>query len=592
MGRFLATAGLAMIFASALAVIPPIASATDTGNVFSDALFWFNGACDANGNGSLDTGELRDVRQIGNATHLLNQSHPTGCLRGSIVVTNMPVVHPHASVTNNETCLYFTQPLNSGSGTTLAAESVILPDLFDVWYQSNFTAVVRFRWEGPCKEGANSVLLSLGYGDSEKLGGLLLRIDPNGNFHAYFANGGGTQTFSSNASVAIHTNVWADVAIAVESGRVRVYRIMEDYQMDTGMWYVWSGSLPTKVLNDTTSVGSRFAIGCDGGELPASPRDWVKAVFRGQIQQVAIWNRALSAHEVAEAFGCQTDKLRFGVPDGGSGEFVGAMREGAPAKPEDWRNFAATLSQESPSLTLSFSLGTHEAGLSQRVGILPTPFSAAGEVSLLVNGLRADAHRVRPGALAAFVIPAGLTVEGENTVELVWLGSGTLELDALSIGGSFQIGRADSSHGEFNKRNRYMKTYYAYGPQTWKRFNNGVATDTNYEDNTLVFPLTETSASGEHELEIPCVCSTAGTDPLEVQVSVNGVVKSVENVTTRNWASPDTISLLLADGDLSPGANTIELRNVHSGAGTAVVYDYVRLLALPPKNGPSLIMVK
>lgn len=595
--RVFPTAGQAMLFMAAAATIlhPAYAVDAEAGDVFSDAVFWFSGAYDDNGNGCFDTGDFRDVRHFDDASHWLNQGVKNGYSNTYIAITNMPVVHPHACFTNaNEKCLDFLQPLDEADSSKIKATGIRLPTLFPVCYQSNLTAVIRFRWAGRTRENGNTYLVSLGFGDSSNPGGLALGIEnTTGNLKAYYTSGG-TQVLSSSSSLAIHSNVWADVAIVIDSGTVKVYRIMEDYYMDRGQWHIYQTSLPSAAVADTTSAGTRFAIGNNGENLPTfaatTSSGYAWNVFRGQVQQVAIWNRALSAHEVAEAFGCQADKLRFGVPDGGSGEFADTTRDGAPAKPEDWRDFASSLSSADPSLTLRFTLGAHEAGLAQTLGVLSTPYSSAGSVSLQVNGQTVAEKVVAAGLLKSFFIPKNKTVEGENTITLTWGGSGAFVIDALTLGGSWQIGLEDSSTSGFHKRDQYLKTYYAFGPQTWSRFNNGVSSDTNYEDNTMVFMLSEASAAGEHTLKVPVICSTQGTDPLEVRVSVNGTVKDVVNVTTRDWSSPQIVNLRLADGELNAGANTIEFRNIHETTGTAVVYDYVRLTARPPRGSTCLVI--
>ena len=577
------------IVATALALgNPAMAEAQNaTGNVFADALFWYSGAHDANNDKMFDTGDMRDVRHFADASHALNQCTRVGGVKGCTAITNMPVTHVHACFTNmNETCLYLKQPVDDSEDPKILPAGIRLPDLFQLGFQSNFSAVVRFRWEGPTRTGGNTRLLSLGY-DGTTTGGMLFGMDGSGNLTSYFSTSE-TLSYSTDATYAIHPGVWVDVAIVVENGVIRTYRIMEDYNMANGMWYKKTVDMPTKARTDTTSVNNRFAVGYDGGGLPSGARTYSAyrsawSTFRGQIQQVAIWDRALTDAEVAEVFGCQSEKLRIGVPDGSSDEFAGNGVSGTVDKPEDWRNFTSTLTEENPSVSFSFTLGEHEANLPQNVSILSTPSSAEGYLSVAVNGQPVSARFVNAGVVKNIFIKNKFFREAVNALTLTWQGTGTFKLDALAVGGSWQVGMADSSYGEFSKRNKYRKTYYQYGPQTWAgRCNNGVATDTNYEDNTIVFNVTAPLASGEHVLEIPCCCSTSGSDPLELKVSVNGVEKTIFNVLSRAIVSPNVLKLTLADGDIVAGANFIELRNVHETAGTAIVYDYIRLTARSP----------
>ena len=581
---------LAATIAASLAILSPaFASEAGTGDVFSDALFWFSGAFDANGDHAFDTGDLRDVRHMDDASHTLNSSVKAGVSKNYIVITNMPVVHPHAAITNqSETCFYLTQPVNASQ--QVSPTGIQLPDLFNIGYQSNFTAVVRFRWEGPTTDGKMSYLISLGYAGSQ--GGLAFGIGSTGNLRSYFPSG--FQDHGTSESYAIHSNVWADVALVVESGTVKVYRIMEDYNMVSGQWHIWSGNLPQTVRTNDVATASRFAIGYNGASLPTGPRGTGNAaawnVFRGQISQLAIWGRALSAHEVAEAFGCRVDKLRMGVPDGGSGEFAGSSLSGAPAKPEDWRDYSGTLTSASPTLTLSVALSAQEAALPLKLGVIAATGSATGEMAVSANGQAAEAHLVSAGHEKTFFIPAKLLQEGDNAIALTWRGSGAFALDALTLGGSWQLGNANNSQGEFGSRNRYRTTYYLYGTNTWSRFNNGVGSDTGMATNTVVFTMAPASAEGAHVLEVPLWCSTTGDYAIPVEVYLNGTRLTSKDVSSRSMSSPDVLKVRLEDGELKPGANTLAFVNAYGGTQTAVCYDYIRVTARPPSDATVFVV--
>ena len=64
---------------------------------------------------------------------------------------------------------------------------------------------------------------------------------------------------------------------------------------------------------------------------------------------------------------------------------------------------------------------------------------------------------------------------------------------------------------------------------------------------------------------------------MELQVTVNGTVKTVFPVSSHSYSDPDVLKLELADGELVTGSNTIELRNVHETVGKAIAFDYIRL---------------
>ena len=573
-----------------------VRAANETGNVFFDAAYWFSGsAIDDNSNTYFDSREMREMRHVSydERSHALNATSRHGAsMTSSIAITNMPVAHPHACITNSsETCLYFRQPIYNPDEALdkqqIGGSAIRLPDLFTMGYQSNMTAVVRLRWEGPTYSGVNSHLLALGYGQDSDNGGISLSISSAGNLFSDFRAGGDRLFYGTGETYAIPSNVWVDVAISLGNGRICVYRAFDGCANSSPAfgWYKYTANLPSKAAA-TNSVGNGFSVGCFGiawsSKFPTYAGDKSRwNVFRGQIQQVAIWNRTLSDAEVAEAFGCQAEKLRYGVPDGSSGEFAGISVSGTPEKPEDWRSFAPSLTEENPSLTLGFTLGAHESGLPQVLNVLSTPTSASGIVELSVNGQSVAAETVRPGVGRNFFVKKDFLVEGANTLTLTWRGTGTFGVDALALGGSWQVGLADGSNAEFAEKNRYKKTYYLYGPATWaNRCKGAITTDTDYENNAIVFPMTAALAAGDHILEIPFNrnWSELGDDG-RVRISVNGVEKRVFSFGA-GFSAGNTLKLKLPDGSLVPGENSIEVRNVYEGGGSGVTYDYIRLRAV------------
>ena len=166
------------IFASAYSVQ---ANTKITGDVFADAAFWFSGATDVGNDTYFDTGDVRDVRRFADASHALNKSSWYGAGRSLTVITNMPVVHPHAWVTNdNETCVYFRQPVSSDADPKISPACIKLPQLFPFGYKTNMTVVTRFRWEGPTRSGGNSYLFGM-----DGKGGFLVGISSVGGLIAY-----------------------------------------------------------------------------------------------------------------------------------------------------------------------------------------------------------------------------------------------------------------------------------------------------------------------------------------------------------------------------------------------------------------------
>jgi hypothetical protein len=568
------------IFASAYIVQ---ADTRIAGDVFSDAVFWYSGATDVGNDTFFHTGDVRDVRCFGDASHALNKSSRFGAGTSPTVITNMPVVHPHAWVTNaDETCVYFRQPVDySLADPKISPAGIKLPQLFSFGYKTNMTVVARIRWEGPTRSGGSSYLFGIGRKGGK--GGFQVGISSVGGLIAYINAGGGAETlyFSRDESVAIHSNQWVDLAFTVANDKITTYRAQESY--GSGYWYKNVQNLPNHAKLDVTNVVNEFTFGTGGTGIPDGARTYSAyksawAVFRGQFAELAIWNRELSEGEIAEAFGSSTAKLRFGVSDGSGGEFAGTAVSGQAVKPQDWRGFSAVLSKEKPSLSVEFPIEAHEVELSQVLSILSTESSASGKVEIKINGETVSTKYVNAGVLRRIYIPGRFFKRNDNTLTLKWLGEGEFKLDSLVIGGAWQLGYADSKIDEFCKRNRYRTTFNICGSQVWAtRLNRGVESAANYDFLKIVFPMTSGSAKGEHTLTIPLLCTTTGTNPLELQITVNGTVKTVFSVSSHSYSEPDVLKLELADGELVTGENTIELRIVDKTSSHGIAFDYIRL---------------
>jgi hypothetical protein len=168
--------------------------------------------------------------------------------------------------------------------------------------------------------------------------------------------------------------------------------------------------------------------------------------------------------------------------------------------------------------------------------ILSTESSASGKVEIKMNGETVAAKYVKAGVSRRIYIPGSFFKGNDNTLTLKWLGDGEFKLDSLVVGGSWQLGYADSQIDEFCKRNRYRTTFNICGSQVWAtRLNRGVESAANYDFLKIVFPMTSGSAKGAHTLTIPLLCTTTGTNPFELQITVNGTVKTVFSVSSHSY---------------------------------------------------------
>jgi hypothetical protein len=94
---------LAFVAGVAIGAMVSLSSATARADVYSKASYWFRGmGVDANGNGILDSGELRDALNLHGT-----ESHDNGSC--ATVFTNETVNMPYRGVSRQMQCLYLPQ---------------------------------------------------------------------------------------------------------------------------------------------------------------------------------------------------------------------------------------------------------------------------------------------------------------------------------------------------------------------------------------------------------------------------------------------------------------------------------------------------
>ena len=211
----------------------------------------------------------------------------------------------------------------------------------------------------------------------------------------------------------------------------------------------------TIALGGETLSNDRFAYTRESGSSAAAAK-----CFRGAIQQLAIWRRPLTVDAMRAAIGWpRTDVMRIGVTDGSSDEFV----DGNATNQEDWRWSFPRSFGPGNSATVSFNVsqvGLEE--LPQFCRWVAAKDSGCGCVKVILNGNDCGTESVSPGAVAKWRVNKSVLVRGVNTLVLTRTDSGAeaLRLDALHLGGSWQVGDKDGSRNDFGHENGPQSAIY------------------------------------------------------------------------------------------------------------------------------------
>ena len=430
-------------------------------NVFDDAVFWFRGGKDINGNGYMQSGEFFDDLHADSNAHPNHQmsmstSYWTGQLDvfkenavikdedvvfpalGTNFVKKMQVLHISDAVQSKN---YF--PFDVKPHGLFARENI----------SNEYTIVSRIRLDDDTHNRI-MCLMKLGYNSSAKKGMWLGFAAPNANKCRRIAvqrtpNSGGVDSVA-NLNLYVPTNTWVDLAVVVGGGNLRVGIAVPASLASHGdnstiafdQTAMWTDNCT--ILDD-----ENYRFFCKNGQTTyADVNNTDQTAFIGSVQQMAIWGRALSDQEVMAAFGMPRPAIfRTGFDNGDSSEF-GGTRSGATQTIDglgSWQNIANTM-QSGDTWTVNFNALRDEANLPQIFSIKSLRGSAA-QIEPKLNGTSLGEGRVASNQHFFWPVAANLVREGANTLVIERKDSwtGTFKLDAMELGGSLGVGKIDGS---------------------------------------------------------------------------------------------------------------------------------------------------
>ena len=437
-------------------------------NVFDDAVFWFRGGKDVNGDGYMQQGEFFDdlhANEDGNANHqmTMSSSYYTGQLdefKKNAVFRNELVVFPAlgTSIVKEMQVLHISDDIGVDEET---GKQYYFP--FDIKPRSVFarydisneyTVVSRIRLDDDTYN-RNLCLMKLGY-DGTKRQGMWIGFGPqNSNKCRRMAgyrtpNSGGVDGVF-NLNLYVPTNTWVDVAVVVGNGKLRVgIAVPQSLERHGNNSTVAFAETSMWTDNCTILDDENYRFFCQTGQTghkEASGTD--RTAFIGSVQQLAIWRRALSDQDVMAAFGMPRPAIfRAGFDNGNSNEF-GGTRSGSSQEFDglgSWQNIVNTM-QAGDTWTVNFTALSDEANLAQIFSIKTLRGSAASQIEPKLNGTSLGECRVTGNVRAFWPVAENLVRAGDNTlvIERKDNGSGIFKLDAMELGGSFGVGRADDT---------------------------------------------------------------------------------------------------------------------------------------------------
>ena len=587
-----------------LMTVAAMAAVCAFGGVYDDCVYLFEGGLDANGNGLFSTGELRDELHA-NPSHANNGAVVSG-YSDCAIFRNEPVPYQSAGIsTQNVQCLYMPQTVKvSGTTTNYFPVWYAMPFLRDYCTTNVYSAVFRVRADyDPLSKGG--WMMNFGYTKNDiAVGqGWLLGLIWDKTAQAFRLNSHAPGSSGKSWGDAnIPTNTWIDIGVVVTGNVVRAYRAytgrgspssgttasLDAFTAHSATFKSSAGVAPNlTMLRENIRFGGQ-AFNSTAKNYSSVTDDNLKKYFAGSVRRMAFWNRALTEEEVREAFGRpRPDIVRIGAANGNADEFASDAAATATVDAFGaWRDFSASL-RAGDARNVTFPLSANESDLPQLLRIKTLAGGGSGTLRVSLNGTTVTSRPIVAGQPFVTILPARAFVTGANTLTLTRTdANGTaIAIDALAVGGSWQVGKNDRKTDEFTY-GVPLSSYDTYvNAFAWNRAANAKETGTSAL-NLYVTVLEEAARYGLHfETRTRNTYALTTTPNTKLTVSVNGVTK--KELTGLGGSVWEDIALDFEPGELPVGVNNIRFSITDGGC---YYFDYHRFQLVPPSDGTYLIV--
>ena len=284
----------------------------------------------------------------------------------------------------------------------------------------------------------------------------------------------------------------------------------------------------------------------------------------------------------------------MGVENGSADEFGGTWY-GRRADPFDvatnkWQEMKKSLTAADRTLTLVAPIPAESDGLPRVLEIVPL-FDGVGAscpVTVTANGAEVGTFDLMDASKRAIPLrrdPVRRDANGNLTIAITRPEgcAGTLSFDALSLAGSWQIGKIDGTSGDMTQQAQGVPSVVIAGDPDYKHAQRGLTT--TYNTLKILFDVPKSSAGQcayRYEAVIHSVKS-GNTHP--VHIEFNGeTVWSSANVTKGN------VRVEIPGENIKPGLNELKWVYETTTADNWMSFDYHRLKMLTPPIGTLMLI--
>ena len=443
-------------------------AAHGSANVFDDAVFWFRGGKDINGDGCMQQGEFFDDLHANDTNHpnhkaimvnyLVDSKSKAFRSNASFVPENVVFPALGKSVTNNINVLRLSNKAVKDPQTekyNFWPEWVNPRSIFvNNNIEREYTIVSRMRLDNDIVR--TQCVFKIGHNATAKQGFKLGFSELQTSTNAKYITGQCTPAENGNdesfqfTSIQIPTNTWFDMAVVVGNGKLRVgIALPESLSIHGDNPTIAFDEKPMWTANSLPD-GDYYRLFCyNGQDTYQLQEDADMTCFVGSVQQLAIWGRALSDQEVMAAFGMPRPAIfRTGFDNGTSNEFGGTRSSSTQTIDGlgSWQNIANTM-KSGDTWTVNFNALRDEANLPQIFSIKSLPGSAAAQIEVELNETPLGEGRVAADSRAFWPVATNIVREGENELVITRKDGRVRDflIDAMELGGSLGVGTITGS---------------------------------------------------------------------------------------------------------------------------------------------------
>ena len=464
------------------------------------------------------------------------------------------------------------------------------------------TMFCRFRWDGyaypdPAVTKNMAIVASDSWSWNGNVGyGFYINpYDANTSMLGVWVGQKNNAVKRSGSVFLVSSNKWHDVMFRLTTDGTKTQLKMT--WGNVGTYDEWNGSAEFAAPLAADPNG-RLVI---GGENYGSYSTFSKTAqgpksFNGRIAELKIWNRALSDEEAKAVFvGSWGETLSLGAANGSSDEFGANPQATFDPATMDCGAMRKELTADHPSLHIETAFKAEEDRLGKAILITPVLKDvAACPVQLYVNGQLSDETTLADGVETALCARRRLwkaNDAGKIEIEIRRVGdlTGTLGIDALSFGGSWQLGKVDGDWSDFawEEGSDAKENYYVGDTNTQEHLRRAIYETGGSHPQTRVtlnayVPAALTGVKSILGFKFANKQTGTATSPWTLRL--NGV-----DFWSKDLAKKEVVEVEIPAGTLKAGLNTFSFSHASPQANEWAGMDYYRLQFADKPRGMVLI---